>query len=141
MPQPQSLSRSAATETVAGQFDCSWSNEGRDAAWVRPAGELDIAGQARFTQVLSHAGRAARLVVLDLRELTFMDCSGLQVIVEASARARGAGWRLLLIRGPAQIHRLFTLTGCGLDLEILDLDPAEPQVESVLQLARQDQVA
>ena len=41
----------------------------------------------------------AQLVVLDLRELAFMDSSGVHAIVNASIRARQVGRRLVLLRG------------------------------------------
>jgi anti-sigma B factor antagonist len=76
--------------------------------------------------------------VLDLRELDFMDCSGVHTIVDASSRARQAGRRLVLLRGPPNVDRVLTLTGSAGDLEIGDLDPGEPPAQVLLQLARED---
>jgi anti-anti-sigma factor len=56
--------------------------QGRD-AWIGVAG--------------SHAHR----IVLALRELTFMDTSGVHVIVDASHRLRESGGRLVLGRAPS----------------------------------------
>ena len=141
MLEPHSRPPSSGSDAVPGSFRCEFRTDGRDAAWVCVAGELDIASQAGFTLTLSQAARAAHLVVLDLRHLSFMDCAGLRTIVEASDSIRGAGQRLVVIRGPAQVHRLFALTGIGQDLELLDLAPAERGVQALLQLARHDQVA
>lgn len=126
MPQPQSLGPSADVELAPAGFSCSWTREGRGAAWVCPAGELDLAGAAGFAEILGEAEEAAVMIVLDLRQLAFIDCSGLRVIVEVAGRARDAGRRVVLIRGPVQVQRLFTLTGTDRDLDILELDPAEP---------------
>lgn len=72
-------------------------------------GELDLATSGQVEVVLEVAeATSARTIVLDLRELEFIDSSGLKVIVAAHRRL---GHRLLLLRGPEQVHRLFELTG------------------------------
>ena len=62
-----------------------------DGTTVRLAltGELDIAGAARVEQELERIEREPpATIVLDLRELAFMDSTGLRVIVAADGRAR-----------------------------------------------------
>ena len=114
-------------------FVCSITNVGLDAAWVHVAGELDIATVPRLEQVLraSHA----RLVVVDLRELDFMDCSGVRTLLDASVSARREGRRLVLVRGIPHVDRLFVLTGTTDEIEIGEFDPAHPPVEVLRQLA------
>jgi anti-sigma B factor antagonist len=116
-------------------FACSWTDGGRDAAWIHIAGELDLATVSRLEQTLCRAELQARLVVLDLRELAFMDSSGVHAIVSASRRARQAGGRLVLLRGPPNVDRMFVLTGSSGDVEIGDLGSGEPPVQVLLQLA------
>jgi anti-anti-sigma factor len=113
----------------------SWKDCGSDVAWVQVAGELDIATAPAFEQTLRDAELRARLVVVDLRELTFTDSCGLHVISRASIRAQRAGRRLVLVRGPSQTDRLFALATSDV-LEIVDLDPGEPVVQVLLQLAQ-----
>jgi len=55
---------------------------------VQVAGELDLATAQQFRQVLGEAQQAARMVVLDLRELSFIDSSGIHVILDAAHDAR-----------------------------------------------------
>jgi anti-anti-sigma factor len=62
-------------------FVCAHASVGLDAAWVEVAGELDIATTPQLERTLREAQSSARLVVLDLRNVTFMDCSGVHVIV------------------------------------------------------------
>ena len=57
--------------------------------------------------------RVRGVVVLDLRELTFMDCTGIHVGVAANNRGRQAGAHLVLVRGPSHVDRLFALVGTG----------------------------
>ena len=121
MSERQSLGQPGDGDSVVAEpFACAWRSEQCDVARVCPTGELDIAGQAAFTQTLGEAQQAAHSVMLDLRQLTFMDCAGVRAILQASHHAADAGRRLVLIRGPARVHRLFTLTGTEVALEIVD---------------------
>ena len=58
-----------------------------------------------------------------MRELGFMDCSGVHAIVEASNRAREEGRRLILLRGTPNVDRVFALAGSSDELEIGDIEP------------------
>lgn len=102
------------------EFVCEVWPGGRAAAWIRPRGELDIASTPEFEQVLNEAGGRAALVIVDLRELSFMDSTGVRAIIEADARARSSARGLAVVRGPSQINRLFELVGVSDRLEILD---------------------
>jgi|SRR5450755_372369 len=112
---------------------CSWTDGGPDAAWVHVAGELDLATVPQLVRTLRESQLHARLVVLDLRELDFMDSSGAHAIVNASIRARRLGGRLVLLRAPPNTDRMSTLTGSSNDAEIGDLDQVEPQVQEFVQ--------
>jgi anti-sigma B factor antagonist len=114
---PDSLPRPA--------FTCSSSGGGAEAAWVRVAGQLDMATVPQLERTLSETRLEARLTVLDLRDLAFMDCSGLHAVVDASTRARQAGCRLLVLRGAPSVDRLFTLTGSSERIEFGDLQLIE----------------
>ena len=118
----------------------SWKDCGSDVAWVQVVGELDIVTAPALEQALRDAELRAPLVVLDLRELTFTDSSGVHVITNASARADRAGRRLVLVRGPAQVDRMLTLITSDVP-EIVDLDPGEPVAHALSQLARRGQAA
>ena len=83
----------------------------------------------------------ARCVVLDLRELKFIDPVSVHAIVDASARARRGKRRLLLVRGPLKVDRVFTLTGAPNALEIGDLDPVAPPAPVPFRELRNDYAA
>jgi anti-anti-sigma factor len=74
------------------------------------SGELNIATAPELDQALSDAQRSAKLVIVDLRRVSFMDCRGLAVITAAASRTKGDPMRYRVERGPPQVHRLFTLT-------------------------------
>jgi anti-sigma B factor antagonist len=52
------------------------------------SGELDLTGTPRLSACLTDVLASAWLVVVDLRELTFMDSSGVAAIIAADKRAR-----------------------------------------------------
>lgn len=117
---------------------CSWTDGGPDAAWVHVAGELDIATVAQLVRTLRESQLRARVVVLDLRELEFMDSSGVHAIVSASIRARRLGGQLVLLRAPPNVDRMFTLTGSSDAVEIGDVDSVEPPLQALQQPAAGD---
>jgi anti-anti-sigma factor len=141
MPHAQVLSGSAGQvrRSVPG-FVCTLRDGGFDAAWVHVAGELDMATAPPLEQTLRRAEIRPR-VVLDLRELAFMDWSGIRVIIQASIRATRMGRRLVVVRGRAQVDGVITLTGASAVLEVVDLDPVQPPVQALVQLAHRDRAA
>ena len=72
-----------------------------DAAVVVPTGELDLATAPALEDALGRAfdGGSGR-VVLDLRELEFIDSSGLRTLLTARRRAEEAGRAVLARRRP-----------------------------------------
>jgi anti-anti-sigma factor len=86
-------------------------------------GELDISTAPRVEEELRRVeeGRPA-VILLDLRELEFMDSTGLRVIVSADGRAREDDRALRLVRGPEAVQRIFRVTRLDERLEIGD-DP------------------
>jgi len=56
-----------------------------------------------------------------------LSCSGrVHVILDAAHDSRPYGGRLLIVRGPAPVDRVLTLTEVGEQVMIFDLAPAEP---------------
>lgn len=110
-------------------------------AWVHVAGGLDVTSAPRLVQALRHTDTAPRLIVLDLRKLTSIDDSGVDVIVGASIRARRANRRLVVIRGPLPVDRMLVRSGSLHALEIIDLDQAGPLARAIAQFAGSDDAA
>lgn len=132
MPQavPSGPSAGSAASLPDEPFACGFEVEGRAAAWVSPRGALDLASASRFEQVLKQAFVRALLVIVDLRHLTFIDSSGLSVVIEADATARQTGHRLVLIRGGSPVDRRFALVGAFDRLNVLDVTPSPRRAES-----------
>jgi anti-anti-sigma factor len=142
MPHDPRLSASAGhtTRTLPLPFVCSHTNGGLDAAWVHVAGELDIGTTPTLESTLRELHSQALLVVLDLREVEFIDSSGVHAIVDAAVRARRAARRLVVVRNPATADRVFTLTDSFHDVDMGELHPDEPPVQVLLRLAAEDAV-
>ena len=90
---------------------------------VAVTGELDMATSPELDWALRNASAGASLVVLDLRGLNFMDSTGLHVIITANERLRREGRQMLVVRGPAAIQRVFTVSGVDRALQITDQPP------------------
>lgn len=90
------------------------SEQRADVGLLRVTGEIDLATVPELRQTLVETIEACRAVELDLRQITFIDCVGLQAIREAEAIASESGCHLVLRRSRA-IRRLESLVdGCGL---------------------------
>jgi anti-sigma B factor antagonist len=127
VPQTSVLSSTtAASPHAPPPFASTCKKGGSGASWVTVVGELDILTSPQLSQTLREAQLDARLVVLDLRGLTFIDAAGVHVILDAAARAREDGHRLLVIRSSPQVQRVFTLTGACSQVLMFDLAPGEP---------------
>ena len=80
---------------------------------MRLKGELDVETVARARQAIHDAIDASPggTVVVSLEGLTFIDSSGLGLLVGAVKRARGLGGDLALLPPPERLWRAFTVTG------------------------------
>lgn len=76
------------------------------------SGELDMATVPILNdQLAALQSDGARGIVLDLRDLSFVDSSGLHALVRAYRRAETDGHRLLLVGANPSTRRLCEMTG------------------------------
>ena len=89
-------------------------------------GELDLATAPQLDAEFERVGAldGIEFVVVDLRELAFLDSTGLEAIVKFDARSRAAGVEVAVVRGPRAVERLFAVMQLDRRLRIVD-DPAE----------------
>lgn len=105
---------------MQSDFRVEMHTEGR-AAIVAVSGELDLASSPSLEAELERAsGLESGLLVLDLRQLEFMDSTGLSVIVNAHQRLAADDRSLCLVRGPQQVQRLLDLTGVAERIQVAD---------------------
>jgi anti-sigma B factor antagonist len=82
-----------------------------EAEIVELHGELDLANAATLEAELEDAGRDGRVVVVDMTLLTFIDSTGIALLVAALARD-GSGQRLQFVPSTAPaVTRVLALTG------------------------------
>ena len=60
------------------------------------------------------------VVALDLREVSFLDSSGLRLLLRLHKDLGDAGRRLVVVQGPRRVARVFELTGAEDQLEIVE---------------------
>ena len=94
------------------------------AAIVVMKGDLDIASEARATAQLKRAMDGCGLLIADLRELSFLDSTGVRVLLSAHLQAKERGLRFGVVRRDGMIARLLEVTRISDRFPVVD-DPAE----------------
>lgn len=85
------------------------------------SGEFDWACIGRVEAALEQVSEARiKEVVLDLRELEFLDSAGLRTILRANDRARVERFELVVVRPRGLANRVFTLTRASKQLTLVD---------------------
>jgi anti-sigma B factor antagonist len=92
-----------------GSFTCQVSRDEGQAV-VSPRGELDMATVGAVEQELKQLRETGiARIVLDLGGLTFMDSSGLHLVVRWTSAASRDGFEFELEPGPPVVQRIFEL--------------------------------
>ena len=85
---------------------------------IAVTGEIDLATAPIVEDELRRAEGSEDVIVLDLGGVTFMDSSGIRIVIAAELRQRERGASLRLAHVPPQVARLFDLAGIAEHLEI-----------------------
>jgi anti-sigma B factor antagonist len=103
-------------------FDVRWQRR-EGGVVVVATGEIDLWSAPEVNAALAAHGAPDSSVVLDLRGVTFMDSSGLGLIVESTQRARKHGFRFAVaVAGASDVHRILEISGLTKVLEFIE-DP------------------
>lgn len=88
---------------------------------VAASGEIDVftAPQLDVALTAAVAGGNGRVVV-DLRQVSFLDSTGLGTLVKCLKAATGAGGWLRLVVGSPKIRKIFDITGLDAAMPISD---------------------
>jgi anti-sigma B factor antagonist len=100
---------------------------------VAVAGDLDIASSDPLAAFLTaEVGQSGRDLVIDLRQLTFLDAAGLRVFVSVSQLLAEGGRVLSIVGSDPRVLRVFLLTGLqqALNVHVQTAD-GEPDPEPV----------
>ena len=87
-------------------------------------GEIDLATVGTLAAHFEHICDRADAVTVDLRRVTFLDCTGLRHLIELHREAVAGGCRVRFIEGAAPVRRVFELTGTAALLSFGDGDGA-----------------
>jgi anti-sigma B factor antagonist len=82
-------------------------------------GELDMLTTPSLIEALSTAEQEDELsaILMDVRDVTFMDSTGLKAFLDASSRSKSKGHHLLLVGVRPALRRVFEVSGT---LDLLD---------------------
>ena len=104
-----------------GNFDVA-THRRESALLVVPRGEIDLATVDLVRTVVEREKQPGEDLVLDLREVGFMDTSGLRYVLELNERASRDGFDLRVVKGPRAVQRVFEVSGLEPRLPFVD-DP------------------
>jgi anti-sigma B factor antagonist len=77
-----------------------------DATVVALTGELDFGTVAQVQQRLAELREQDRPTVLDLDGLSFMDSTGIRLVLTACEEAERSGWSFRVTRGSERVQRV-----------------------------------
>lgn len=98
------------------------------AAIVKLGGTLDLYQAPEFDREIERLLRgAAKEILVDLREVEFMDSIGLRSLVAAHRRALRAGVPLWVVRGGPPVTQVLRMTGLDMTLPLIDELPRRLQ--------------
>jgi anti-anti-sigma factor len=105
----------------SGAFSVGRHEEAERVVFV-PRGELDLATAPDFEAAILDVLGGDKRVVIDLRELEFMDSSGVRVLITAHAKAGDHGERLTLVRPSpgGTVERILEIAGVEQALRMVD---------------------
>jgi anti-sigma B factor antagonist len=95
------------------------------AAVVRLIGELDLAAVEPLEHEIERlCANGLRSLTVDLRELDFVDSTGLHLLLRLRTRCEGQQLELALVPGPPAVQRLFRITGTDVQFTFVETQPA-----------------
>jgi len=83
-----------------------------DVHYIALRGELDLANAEDVQRELKRVESTdAKAIVVDLQQLSFLDSTGIRLLLEAQARSMQDGQRLSLLRAPEIVQRVLRIAG------------------------------
>jgi anti-anti-sigma factor len=118
----------SVSEPTGALFEMHVSSAADDIAVVALRGELDFDQAPALVRTLDDLrADGARAIVVDLAELTFIDSSGISVLVATARAAAADACTLVVARPTAHVRRVFDI------VSLSELVPVEPGLEAALQ--------
>jgi anti-sigma B factor antagonist len=112
-------------EDVVTAFELTVQHPDYDTVQVALHGPLDLARAYDFDDAMRRIERdAPGRLMIDLRGVEYLDTTGLARLLAVRRRCRRSGRRLVLVRGPRLVQRIFSLAALDDQFEIVT-DPTE----------------
>jgi anti-anti-sigma factor len=94
---------------------------------VRADGEIDFSTVGPLRRELDAAREQSVTVLLDLSRVTFIDSTGLELLLDASRSSASSDWAFFVVRPSRAVERLIEISGTADRLTLVD-----PRGERVL---------
>jgi anti-anti-sigma factor len=109
------------------------------AAIIQLGGTLDLRGAPEFDSEIERLLHGdTKEILVDLREIDFMDSIGLRSLVAAHRRALRRGVPLWVVRGGPPVARILRMTGLDMTLPLIDELPGRLRGPRPLTVAQPD---
>ena len=79
-------------------------------ATIAVEGELDVATAPDLIAAIGALEPGYEELVIDLSQCSFFASSGISVLLDENARGAEAGFRLVVVKAPPEVQRIFDLT-------------------------------
>jgi anti-sigma B factor antagonist len=111
---------------MAGGLEISVDQPSEGVVVVAPSGELDMSNGDLLGEAIERARQdGAANLIIDLRALSFMDSSGLRLLLDAWNESKLSDRRLsIVVAKTGLVRRVLEVSGCDTILPIV-ADPAE----------------
>ena len=103
-----------------GNFSIETERDGTGKIRLTPAGELDIATAPMLEQALREQSTNGSPILLDLSQLSFLDSTGLHLLVQMRRDADERGWTLEITRPVGEASRVIEVTRMARVLRLAD---------------------
>jgi anti-anti-sigma factor len=89
--------------------------------YLHVSGDLDRSSVGQLRSALEEPrDERVRRLVFDLSRVTFLDAGALAAILDADRRGHRDGFDVVIVRPPAPVGRIFTLTRAAEHLSVVD---------------------
>jgi anti-sigma B factor antagonist len=96
---------------------------------IELTGELDSYSSEAFDRSARREEQdGCEEIILDLKELTFVDSTGLRSLIEAARRAQAGGWTVSVVNARGKVRMVFDLTDMDSMLEYCQKTALHPTV-------------
>ena len=93
---------------------------------IEAEGEIDLSNADRLrAAIFDEVDAGSSRVFVDLRAVTFMDSTGLRVLIEGHERLNGVSGELVVVVNSGPVDRLLGITGLNEVLSVVDELPAD----------------